>query len=112
MPVLIAPEAREARRRPQLVGPGLLRARDREGALEMRFGVRRRTTAGENDLALQTMQLGIRGQLPRLLGDLETLLDSAARLGEPPGGQERLADGREHSRYAAAGSQSASTPGR
>src|SRR5262245_4922884 len=58
-PALVAPEAREAGRRAQLEGPGLLRARDLEGALEVRLGLGRRTPGGEDDLAPQPMQLSI-----------------------------------------------------
>ena len=100
---LIAPEAREARRRAQLVGPGLLRARDLEGALEVRLRVGRRPTGGEDDLAPQPMQRGIRVRLARLRGERETPLDGAARLGEPPGGQVRFADKVRRSGFANGG---------
>jgi hypothetical protein len=69
------------------------------------LGVGGRTPGGEDDLAPQPIQLGIRVRLARLRGDRETRLDGAARLGEPPGGQVHLADHQEHARYAAADSE-------
>src|SRR5262245_19743276 len=105
-PALIAPEAREEGRRAQLVGSGLLRARDLEGALEVRLGVGRRAAACEDDLAQQPMEVSLRAWLARLHSECESALDGSARLGEPPGGQVRSADDRERARCAdsAAGS--------
>ena len=89
---LVAPEPREAGGGAQLEGLRLLRARDVDGVVEEASASAGLAAGGEDDLALQPMQLGVEERLPRLRCDGEPRLDGAARLGELPRGQVRLAE--------------------
>ena len=81
-PALAFLESREAHRGTQLEGLRLLRARDVERAAEERLGLRgARGMGGEEQLALQAVQLRIPAVRTRMLGKGERILQHRERFG-------------------------------
>ncbi len=115
---LRAQQAGEARRGAQLEGLRLLRAGDLQGALEEGLGfhlwiadvglrivvprsrIPHSAFRTQENLALQSIQVGIPERLPGLRSDGEPRLDGPVRLSELPGGHVHLAEQSEQGRCA------------
>jgi hypothetical protein len=94
---LIAQQPREAGCGAQLEGAGALLAGDGEGAV-VAGGSLVGAPGREEDVALETVEVGVEERLARLRGDREACRDRALRLGELPGGLLRLGEEQEECR--------------
>src|SRR5262245_37395434 len=92
---LIAPQAREARRGAQLERAVALLAGDGEGAVVAGGGIVGGAAGGEEQVAVEAVEVGVEDELARLLGDGQTSRDRALRLGELAGGSLRFGQKRK-----------------